>query len=52
MIILQKMLIITGVLNEKTNELTIYGIFCQNVTDKGPQFIAELPAQPSSLQCT
>ena len=26
------MLIITGIFNEKTNELTIYGILCQNVT--------------------
>ena len=27
-----KMLIITGISNEKTNELTIYGILCWNVT--------------------
>ena len=26
------MLIITGISNEKTNELTIYGILCQNIT--------------------
>ena len=26
------MLIITGIFNEKTNELTIYEILCQNVT--------------------
>ena len=26
------MLIITGISNEKANELTIYGILCQNVT--------------------
>ena len=32
MIISYKMLIITGIFNEKTNELTIYGILCQNVT--------------------
>ena len=25
------MLIITGTSNEKTNELTIYGILCQNI---------------------
>ena len=32
LIILYKMLIITGISNEKTNELTIYGILCWNVT--------------------
>ena len=31
-IILYKMLIITGISNEKTNELTIYGISCRKVT--------------------
>ena len=31
-IISYKMLIITGISNEKTNKLTIYGILCQNVT--------------------
>ena len=31
-IISYKMLIITGIFNEKTNELTIYRILCQNVT--------------------
>ena len=32
LIILYKMLIITGISTEKTNELTIYGILSQNVT--------------------
>ena len=32
LIISYKMLIITGISNEKTNELTIYGILCWNVT--------------------
>ena len=32
LIISYKMLIITGITNEKTNELTIYGILCRNVT--------------------
>ena len=32
LIILYKMLIIAGISNEKTNELTIYGILCRNVT--------------------
>ena len=32
LIISFKMLIITGITNEKTNELTIYGILCRNVT--------------------
>ena len=31
-IIPYKMLIITGISNEKTNELTIYRMLCQNVT--------------------
>ena len=31
-IILYKMLIITGISSEKTNELTIYGKLCQNAT--------------------
>ena len=31
-IISYKMLIITWVSNEKTNELTVYGILCQNIT--------------------
>ena len=32
LIVSYKMLIITGISNEKTNELTIYGILCQNIT--------------------
>ena len=32
MIISYKMLIITGISNDKTNELTIFGILCRNVT--------------------
>ena len=32
LIISYKILIITGISNEKTNELTIYGILCWNVT--------------------
>ena len=32
LIILYKILIITGKSNEKTNELNIYGILCRNVT--------------------
>ena len=32
LIILYKMLIITGISNEKTNKLIICGILCQNVT--------------------
>ena len=32
LIILYEMLIITGISNEKTNELTIYAKLCQNVT--------------------
>ena len=32
LIVLYKMLIITEISNEKTNELTIYGILCWNVT--------------------
>ena len=31
-IISYKMLIITGLYNEKTSQLTIYGMLCQNVT--------------------
>ena len=32
LIILYKILIIAGISNEKTNELTIYGILCWNIT--------------------
>ena len=32
LIVSYKMLIIAGICNEKTNELTIYGILCRNVT--------------------
>ena len=32
LIVSYKILIITGISNEKTNELTIYGILCQIVT--------------------
>ena len=31
-VVLYKMLIITGIFNEKANELTIYGMLCWNVT--------------------
>ena len=37
-----KMLIITGISNEKTNELTIYGILCQNITIFYRQELASL----------
>ena len=37
-----KMLIITGISNEKTNELTIYGIICCNVTIYYRQELASL----------
>ena len=37
-----KMLIITGILNEKTNELTIYGILCRNITILYRQELASL----------
>ena len=36
------MLTITGISNEKTNELTIYGILCQNVTIFYRQELASL----------
>ena len=42
LIILYKMLIITGKSNEKTNELTIYGILCSNVTIFYQQALASL----------
>ena len=42
MIILYKILIITGKSNEKTNELTIYGTLCQNVTIFYRQELASL----------
>ena len=32
LIVSHKMLIITGISNEKKNELTIYGILCRNIT--------------------
>ena len=41
LIISYKMLIITGISNEKTNELTIYGILCQkhhNILDTRVSF--------------
>ena len=41
-IILYKMLIITGKSSEKTNELTIYGTLCQNVTIFYRQELASL----------
>ena len=41
-IILCKMLIITGISNEKTNELTIYEILCQDVTIFYRQELASL----------
>ena len=42
MIVSYKMLIITGISNEKTNELTIYGILCRNVTIFYQQELASL----------
>ena len=36
------MLIITGIYNEKTNELTIYAILCRNVTIFHQQKLASL----------
>ena len=42
LIISYKMLIITGISNEKTNELTIYGILCWNVTIYYQQELASL----------
>ena len=36
------MLIITGTFNEKTNELTIYGITCQNITINYQQKLVSL----------
>ena len=41
-IILYKMLIITGISNKKTNQLTIYGILCQNVVIFYRQELASL----------
>ena len=42
LIISYKMLIITGTSNEKTNELTMYGILCRNVTIFYRQELASL----------
>ena len=42
LIISYKMLIITGISNEETNELTIYGILCRNVTIYYRQELASL----------
>ena len=42
LIVSYKMLIITGISNEKTNELTIYGILCRNVTIFYRQKLASL----------
>ena len=42
LIISYKILIITGISNEKTNELTIYGILCWNVTIFYRQELASL----------
>ena len=42
LIILYKMLIITWISDEKTNELTIYGISCRNVTIFNWQKLASL----------
>ena len=40
--ILYKMIIITGISNEKTNKLTIYGILCRNVALCYQQELASL----------
>ena len=42
MSILYKMLIITRISNEKTNELTVYEILCRNVTIRYQQELASL----------
>ena len=42
LIISYKMLIITGISTEKTDELTIYAILCWNVTTFYPQKLASL----------
>ena len=42
LIVSYKMLIITRISNEKTNELTIYGLLCQNVTTFYRQELASL----------
>ena len=42
LIVSYKMLIITGISNEKTNEITIYWILCQNVTTFYRQELASL----------
>ena len=42
LIILYKILIVTGISNKKTNELIIYGILCRNVTTFYRQELAPL----------
>ena len=42
LIVSNKMLIIIGISNEKTNELTIYGILCRNITTFYRQGLASL----------
>ena len=45
-----QMLIITGISNEKTNELTIYGILCRNVTIFYRQELASLFQMQETLK--
>ena len=52
LIVSYKMLIITRISNEKTNELTIYGLLCQNVTTFYRQELASLfQAQENLKAC-